>query len=309
LTSVTTRVDDLIRMPERSPVARSRARQSRTAAGAARTPPTLAAQVVALQRTLGNRGMRRVLARDQGATKEAPAGKQSPAATQTFRLLIADEGKHGLSDSIVKAALPIIQAELGRITKDSPEDAVKAGFDVQYVKTAPERNDDFTRSLGRNTFLIFLTSGKDPKHAIESMRQYIPLDKEEQKLFEQKFKNSLRSEGGVDLGFEPNARRRTSQSIGFVSTQVPLKELEKSGAGPASASAVLADVILHELGHAVGHNVSLASMDHDATGIMTAQLVLGSSGAHQSQKFSTGSARIIRDRLEELAKKLAPKRP
>jgi hypothetical protein len=287
----------------------SRAGQPGTAPGAARARSTLAAQMVALQRTLGNRGMRRVLARDRGATKEAPAGEQSPAATQTFRLLIADEDKHGLSDSIVNDALPIIQAELHRITKDSPEDAVKAGFDVQYVKTRPERNDDFTRSLGRSTFLIFLTSGKDPKHAIEFMRNYIPMSKDEQKLFEQKFKKSLSSEGGVDLGFEPNARRRTSQSIGFVSTEAPLKELKKSGAGAGSAAAVLADVILHELGHAVGHNITLASMDHDATGIMTAQLVLGSSGPHQSPKFSSASAKIIRGRLEELAKKLAPKRP
>jgi hypothetical protein len=295
-------------MTERAHAGGGRARQPGAAPGAARRRSTLAAQMVALQRAVGNRGMR-ALARDRSATKEAPAREQSPAATQTFRLLIADEDSHGLSDAIVNGALPLIRAELRRITKDSTEEAVKAGFDVQYVKTRPERNDDFTRSLGRSTFVIFLTSGKDPKHAIEFMHDYIPMDKEEQKLFEQKFKNSLRSEGGVDLGFEPNARRRTSQSIGFVSSAPALKELEKSGAGPASASAVLADVVLHELGHAVGHNISLASMDHDATGIMTAKLVLGSSGAHQSQKFSTGSAKIIRDRLEELAKKLAPKRP
>ena len=40
-------------------------------------------------------------------------------------LFVADEGKHGLSDSIVNDAVPIIRAELRRITKDSTEDAVK----------------------------------------------------------------------------------------------------------------------------------------------------------------------------------------
>jgi hypothetical protein len=246
-----------------------------------------------LQRMVGNRAVGRVLARDQGATS-------------AFRLLIADEGNHGLSESIVKDALTGVRAELARVTKDSSVDAVKAGFDVQYVKTPPERNDDFTRALGRTTFLIFLTSGKDPKHAIEVMWSYIPLDEENRKAAEQKFKKSIASEGGVDLGLAPDRRRR-SQSIGFVSSEAPLKELKKSGGGAASASAVLADVILHEIGHALGHNTSLASMDHDESGIMTAQLVLGSSGAHQLRKYSNASAKIIRDRLEELAGKLARK--
>ncbi len=281
-------------MAERARAPGGRGRHPAT--GAARTRPTLTAQALSLQRAVGNRAMRRILARDE-------------ASAPTFRLLIADEGAHGLSDAIVNNALPLVRDELARITKDSPENAVKAGFDVQYVKAKPVRNDEFTRSLGRSTFLIFLTSGTDPKHAIETMRDYIPMSKDEQKQFETKFTNSIGKEGGVDLGYEPNQRRRTSQSIGFVSSKVPIAELKKSGAGPASASAVLADVILHELGHAVGHNITLSAMDHDRAGIMTPQLVLGSSGAHQGQKFSNASAKIIRDRLEELAKRMAPKRP
>jgi hypothetical protein len=269
-----------------------RAHERPDAQPVARRAGTPAARVLELQRAAGNRAVGRVLARDK--------------APPTFRLLIADEGRHGLSESIVNDALPGIRDELTRITKDSSVDAVKAGIDVRYVKAAPERNDDFTRSLGRTTFLIFLTSGQDPKHAIEVMWNYIPMDEENRKAAEQKFKKSLASEGGVDLGLTPDRRRR-SQSIGFVSSEAPLKELKKSGGGAASASAVLADVILHELGHALGHNKSLASIDHEQSGIMTAQLVLGSSGAHQLRKFSNASAKIIRDRLEELAGKLARK--
>src|SRR5215218_5747157 len=76
----------------------------------------LGAGMVVLQRTLGNRAMGQLLARDSGATKTAPAPTPAPAATPVFRLLIADEGAHGLADSVVKDALPIVQAELQRIT-------------------------------------------------------------------------------------------------------------------------------------------------------------------------------------------------
>jgi hypothetical protein len=269
-----------------------------------------AADLLALQRLVGNRAARRVLARrDKGTAPETRGDTPAQATTPVFRLLIADEGKHGLASNVVEDALPAIEAELLRVTKDSRDDAVKAGFEVEYVKAAPERNDDFTRALGRSTFLIFVTSGKDPKHAVEVMWQYIPMNEREREQFQEKFKKSLASEGGVDLGFAPDARRRTSQSVGFVSSEAPLKELKKSGAGTASASAVLADLILHELGHALGHNTSLAAIDHDATGVMERSLILGSSGSHKLRQYSSTSAKIIRDRLEELAGKLKPKRP
>ena len=130
-------------MGDHTHVPRRRAAQPAGPTPTARRSPVAAA--LALQRAVGNRATQRVLARD---------------AAPTFRLLIADEGKHGLAASIVNDALPGIRDELKRITKDSADDAVKAGFDVQYVKAAPERNDDFTRSLGSNTFLIFLRAAR-----------------------------------------------------------------------------------------------------------------------------------------------------
>ena len=183
-------------MGRRAHDAGGRAGRAGRAAPGARRPPGVAAGVLSLQRAVGNRAARQILARD------------TRTAAPAFRLLIADEGSHGLPEAVVNDALPGIKAELTRITKDSRVDAVKGGFDVQYVKQAPARNDDFTQALGRDTFLIFLTGGKDAKQAVEAMRVYIPMDDDERKVFEQKFKRGLTSEGGVDLGFEPDRRRR-----------------------------------------------------------------------------------------------------
>jgi hypothetical protein len=248
-------------------------------------PPTLVAHVLALQRVAGNAATRRVLARDT-----APS----------FRLILADDGKTGVTDAIVDSASKHVKEELGRILKDSSDDIVKAGFDVQHVKSAPERKDEFTHNLGRNTFLIFLTRGRDAKHAVELVWKYIPMDESERKQREEHFKQHLASEGGVDM--QQIDRHKRSQSVGFVGTDGPLQELKKNSGSADSAAALLGDVILHELGHALGHVKEVGGKDHD-TGIMAAQLIIDA-GAYQAGRFSEASAKIIRARVDELAKRL-----
>jgi hypothetical protein len=249
--------------------------------------------MLALQRAAGNVATRRLLARDKDDGKPA---KDAP----TFRLLVADDGKTGMDDALVDTALETVRKEMQRVTKDSADPMVKAGFDVQHIKSAPERNDDFTHNLGRNTFLIFLTKGKDAKHGVELVWKYIPMDESERKQREEHFKQHLASEGGVDM--QQIDRHKRSQSVGFVGTDGPLQELKKNSGSADSAAALLGDVILHELGHALGHVKEVGGKDHD-TGIMAAQLIIDA-GAYQAGRFSEASAKIIRARVEELAKRL-----
>ena len=114
-----------------------------------------------LQRLAGNYATRRVLARDEART---------PPVAATFRLILADDGATGLNDAILNVALANVRKEIARITKDSADETVKAGIDVQHVTSKPVRNDDFTHDLGRKTFLIFLTQGQNAKNPSISLR-------------------------------------------------------------------------------------------------------------------------------------------
>ena len=77
-----------------------------------------------LQRLAGNYATRRVLARDEART---------PPVAATFRLILADDGATGLNDAILDMALANVRKEIARITKDSADETVKAGIDVQHV--------------------------------------------------------------------------------------------------------------------------------------------------------------------------------
>jgi hypothetical protein len=272
---------------------------SRSAPGARRASRAPAAAVLRLQARAGNAAVRSLLRREQ-----KDDAKDAKAAAPAFRLILADDGRTGVDAAVLDAAMKHVTAELARITGPSGEALVKAGFTVEHVGSAPERSDDFARDLGRKTFLIFLTRTKDAKHAVELVWKYIPLSADERKQYEGHFKSHVASEGGADM--QRVESRRRSQSVGFVGTDGPLHERDKPNGSQASAAAMLADLILHELGHALGHNTALGPMDHDATGIMTASLVSGAE-AYELRRYSSASAQVIRGRLEELAKRLAPK--
>jgi hypothetical protein len=90
-----------------------------------------------------------------------------------------------------------------------------------------------------------------------------------------------------------------------VSTTLATQMQDKEGAGPDSAGNLVGEVILHELGHAWGHETQLGNPDHTKGGIMTAKRILDSSLRYKAGQFSSDSVKIINARLELLAQKLA----
>ena len=279
----------------------------RPSRASAPTPwPRAAADVLALQRTVGNAATGRALARQPA--KQPLADKPSdakPARQATFRVLIVDNGKTGLDAKTLEIAIGHVMDELKKLTSASSDEAVKAGFTVEYRKTAPERDTDFgRRDLDVTTWIVFLIHKGDEKMAVDLGYHYLNLDHREREQREKSAKADIATEGGHNLQTYSRKRGHPSESVSFVGTDVPLRMQKTASFGPESAGRLMAEVVLHELGHAMGHvhyEGDDASKDHDASGIMAAATPIGSSGPYAPTSFSTASADVIRKRLEWLA--------
>jgi hypothetical protein len=263
--------------------------------------------VLELQRTVGNAATRAVLAR-QPAKKE-PDAKAAPQAT--FRVLIVDDGKTGLDPKTLELAIGHVRDELRKVTSASTNDAVKAGFTVEYRKDAPVRGTDFgRRDLDVTTFLVFLIRKGEEKKAVDIAYEYLQLDHREREQREKSAKRDIATEGGHNLQTYSMKKGHPSESVSFIGTEVPLKLEKDASFGTASAGRLMAEVVLHELGHAMGHvhyEGDDASKDHDAAGIMAPVTHIGSAGPYAPTSFSKASADVIRKRLEWLAGRIAAK--
>jgi hypothetical protein len=266
---------------------RTPARREAPAPPARRARPQFSdpALVLALQRTIGNAATRRAIARDP-----------KPATAPVFNLVIVDDGKSGVEEATMKAALDEIEGEFKKVLSSSTVDAVKAGFNIQKVaKLEPGK----PRDLGKRSFIVVLLPRKDAKRAYDIAVEHIDLDQSKRKEKEKHIRSQFESEGGVNLERLSDNPRRASQSIAFVSTDRAVTMQKDKQAGPAMAGELLGDLMLHELAHAMGHS------EHDTTqgGIMAERRTIDSSGHYAADHFSKDSAKIIRERLELLAGK------
>lgn len=256
------------------------------------------AGVLALQRMVGNAATARLLARDKASKVPAPPSEPAPTSAPTFRLLIVDDGNSGLAKATLDVALATVRGEMDAVTSESSVDAVKAGFDVHYVS---ELKPWEPKDLGKRSFIAFLIHDQAAEHWADVAAHHVDLTPSEQKDQEKHIKQQLAAEGGVDV--EKHYNRGLIQSAAFVSTAAAQAEEKVDKAGPTSAGRLLGEVIVHELGHALGHT------QHEEHGIMQASRTLGSAGPYAPDHFSKASRKLIRERLEWLAAKYAPKSP
>jgi hypothetical protein len=262
-------------------------------------------------RTSAAQAAQRSPADRNAATRATLARKPSPQ--RTFRVVIVDDGASGLGAKTIELAVGHVRAELDKLTSASTNALVKAGIEVEVRRTAPERGTDFgRRDLDVTTWIVFLIRRGDAKKAVGLGYHYLDLDERDRAAHEKTTAAGLAKEGGHNLQTYSRKRGHPSESISFVGTDEPLR-LEKAPTfGPASAGREMAEVILHELGHAMGHvhyDDDEASKDHDTGGIMAPAVPIGSSGPYAPASFSTASAAVIRARLEWLAGRIAARTP
>ena len=160
---------------------------------------------------------------------------------------------------------------------------MKAGFTVEYRKTAPERDTDFgRRDLDVTTWIVFLVHKGDEKLAVDLGYHYLNLDHREREQREKNAKADIATEGGHNLQTYSRKRGHPGESVSFVGTDVPLKMQKTASFGPESAGRLMAEVVLHKPGHAMGHvhyEGDDASKDHASSGIMAA--------GHDCRKFGS----------------------
>jgi hypothetical protein len=254
----------------------------------------------ALQRAVGNNATGAMLAR-------RPA--KATATTATFRVMIVDDGNTGLSQKTRDVAIGHVRDELAKVTAGSSNDLVKAGFDVQYRKTAPERGKDFgAKDLDVTTFLVFLMRRKDAKQAVDISYRYLRLDERDREQYLANATADLGREGGHNLQTYKPRPGHPSESVSFVGVDEPARMEQAQSFGPDSAGRLMAEVILHELGHAMGHvhyEDDEHSIAHDKSGIMAPSMPIGSAGPYAPAGFSRKSIEVIRKRLEALAERIA----
>ena len=273
------------------------------------TPEAIA---LALQRTAGNAAARVALARKPAVAGKEQAAPARSAAAAPFRVWLVDDGKSGLSDETRKIAIDHVRQELQKLTAPSKNDMVRGGFDVQYRKDPPEYGTDLQRrgELDVSTWLVFLLPTGSTKQAVDLGYKYLRLDHSQREAFEKNAAAHMAKEGGYNLQTYRERPGNPSESVSFVGTDMPVKMQKDKTFGPASAGRLTAEVILHELGHAMGHvrrehEDKSKVKDHSEGGIMAAQTIIGSSGPYAPASYSKTSAERIRARLEWIAEQRA----
>lgn len=179
------------------------------------------------------------------ATAGSRAGVASPPA---FRVVIVEVPMRGLTDAVREKVRSRVQSELRQITSASKRPRVRSGFEVSLRRSLSGAE---AKAFGKADFVVYLIRKGNPQGALDLARRHVAIEKGDEKKVAQKLAAQLKAEGGACL-------ISGSQNVSFV--DIDLFERLSLGIFSAEERALmdgkigehLAELVLHELGHAMG---------------------------------------------------------
>ena len=211
----------------------------------------------------------------------------------TFNVILVEPEFSRLSDTSWRAIVHEVKAELAALIQAAKSKAVKGGFSVLQKEKLPEAD---VRKLKPTDFVVYCLRKRNLDRFKAKTRAHTGLKERHLLKLAAKAKTLLDTNHGMTVLHQGNV-------VGFV----PVDQYEGFGRGPMSgdekaamqvhAGKEMAQLILHELGHMMGHG------KHTKTGLMQkSDTVASSPDGFEESHFTAESQKIILKRLRKLAK-------
>lgn len=194
-------------------------------------------------------GSHRTIQKQKGPSSPAGGRRAAGGASQpAFHIVIVEVSMMGLADTIREKIRNRILNELKQITAASKKPKIRLGFDVSFRKSLTSSE---AKAFGTSDFIVYMVRKDNPQQALDLAKRHVAIEKKDENSVLSKLTAQLKAEGGacvisgkqkvcfvdVDL-FERLSR-------GIFSDEDRTMMDEKMGEH-------LGELMLHELGHAMG---------------------------------------------------------
>ncbi len=175
----------------------------------------------------------------------AAAGGVVVPAASPFQVHIVKYGMMRISETMLKAMCNTVESELNSVAKTSKKASVQKGFKINLV--LPATSGVYSASKPTE-FIVYLVDNARPDVALKLAKRHLSIQDEKRMLAEIAAK--VKAEGGANISVG-------GKSVSVVGVQQyagmdrgPMSEKERAERA-VKAGNKLAELVLHELGHAM----------------------------------------------------------
>lgn len=213
----------------------------------------------------------------------------TPVAASPLQVTLIEFGLMRLVKTTLEAARRCVDVEMDAVAAASKEPKVRAGFDVISGKLISAER---IRELGPTEFIVCLMPNSDTKAAFSLVRKHFVIPNEKKDSTLAGVAAQMKVDGGVNVRVAGKSVSIAAVNRYAAEVSGPMSDREREETS-AKAGKMPAELILHELGHAMGAV--------HGKGLMSSPLVQAMD--QPVQHFSLKSRREILKTLEVLVKK------